>query len=107
MVELEHVQATPEAVLSKAVLNAADQLGLTQAELDSTLGFHRTAVSRLKSSLSLGIQSKQGELALSLVRVARALFALTGGDIDWMKHFMRSHNALTGGVPVEQIQTIR
>jgi hypothetical protein len=39
--------------------------------------------------------SKQGELALMLIRAARALFALTGGDEDWIRHFMRSPNHLT------------
>ena len=38
----------PQLVLAKAVLNAADQLGLKQAELAAVLGVHRTAVSRLK-----------------------------------------------------------
>ncbi|WP_281348311.1 MbcA/ParS/Xre antitoxin family protein [Nitrincola alkalisediminis] len=41
------------------------------------------------------------------IRVARALFALTGGDAAWIKHFMRSQNTLTGGVPAEQVQTIQ
>jgi hypothetical protein len=51
--------------------------------------------------------SKQGELALLLIRAARALFALTGGDEDWIRHFMRSPNHLTGGIPAEQVQTVQ
>jgi hypothetical protein len=39
--------------------------------------------------------SKQGELALLLIRAARALFALAGGDEVWIRHFMRSPNHLT------------
>ena len=81
-------QPEPEAVLAKAVLNASLQLGLKQADLAAVLGIHRTAVSRLKSLPSLDPKSKQGELALLLIRVARALFALTGGDNDWIQHFM-------------------
>lgn len=96
-----------DAVLAKAVLKAAEQLGLKQIELASVLGMHRTAVSRLKQNPSLDPASKQGELALLLLRIARALFALTGGDQDWIRHFMRTHNTVTGGVPAKQIETIQ
>lgn len=97
----------PEAVLAKAVLNAAAQLGLKQAELAAVLGIHRTAVSRLKQNPVLDPSSKQGELALLLIRMARALFALTGGDTDWIRHFMRTPNKVTGGIPAQQIGQIQ
>ena len=100
-------QPTPDAVLAKAVLNVARQLGLNQGELADVLGMHRTAVSRLKKSPSLDPGSKQGELALLLVRLARALFALTGGDEAWSKHFMVTPNQVTGGIPKEQIKSVQ
>ncbi len=98
---------TPEAVLAKAVLKAADQLGLKQGKLATVLGIHRTAVSRLKQTASLDPESKAGELALLLIRIARSLFALTGGDEAWIRHFMRTPNKLTGGVPAQQIERIQ
>ncbi len=103
------VQSKPaaDAVLAKAVLRAAEQLGLKQTELAAVLGMHRTAVSRLKTTATLDPASKQGELALLLLRLARALFALTGGDQEWMRHFMRTPNNVTGGVPANQIETIQ
>ena len=107
MSALENIQPVAETVLAKAVLKAAEQLGLKQVELAAVLGMHRTAVSRLKHNLSLNPASKQGELALLLVRIARALFALTGGDNDWIRHFMRSPNKITGGVPAKQIGQVQ
>lgn len=98
---------TPRAVLAKAVLKAAEQLGLKQAELAAVLGIHRTAVSRLRQTPSLDPDSKAGELALLLIRVARSLYALTGGDEAWIRHFMRTPNRLTGGVPAQQIAHIQ
>ena len=103
----ESTKPSPDAVLVKAVLNAAEQLGLKQADLATVLGVHRTAISRLKQNPSLDPESKQGELALLLIRLARALFALTGGDREWINHFMHSPNRLTGGVPAKQIETIQ
>lgn len=107
MTALIQTQANPNAVLAKAVLRAAGQLGLRQSQLADVLGMHRTAISRMKSAQSLDPASKQGELALLLIRIARALFALTGGDLQWIRHFMHSHNHLTGGTPAEQITTIQ
>jgi len=94
------------SVLSKAILRAAEQLGLNQTETGAAIGLHRTSISKLKSHALLNPETKEGELALYVIRIARALFALTGGDETWIKRFMRSHNQMTGGVPAEQIATI-
>ena len=96
-----------KVVLAKAVLNAADQLGLKQSQLAAILGVHRTAISRLKSKPELEPSTKQGELALLLIRVSRALFALTNGDEEWMRHFLNSPNRVTGGVPIVQMESIQ
>ena len=107
MSALAQVKPTADLVLAKALLNAAQQLGLNQTELAQVLGVHRTAVSRLKQQLSLDPSSKQGELALLLIRLARALFAVTGGDPVWMRHFMQSPNQITGQIPAQQIHSIQ
>lgn len=107
MTALLQLNPQPDMVLAKAVLRASEQLGLKQAELAAVLGIHRTAVSRMKQHLSLDPASKQGELALLLIRLARAVFALSGGDSDWIRHFMHSPNRITGGIPAQQIQSIQ
>ncbi len=100
-------QPEPDQVLAKAFFNAAQLLGLSQSELANVLGLHRTGITRLKKKQSLDPNSKGGELALLFVRMSRALYALAGGDRQWMHHFMRSENHITGGIPAEQIQTIQ
>ena len=107
MSALEQAHPTPDSVLAKALFNAADQLGLKQANLAAVLGVHRTAISRLKQNPSIEPTSKQGELALLLIRIARALFALTGGDKEWIRHFMQTPNKVTAGTPAQQIETIQ
>ena len=96
-----------KVVLAKALLNAADQLGLKQSQLAAILGVHRTAISRLKSKPELEPSTKQGELALLLIRVSRDLYALTNGDEEWMRHFLNSPNRVTGGVPIVQMERIQ
>ena len=100
-------QATPDSVLAKAFLNVGKQLNLTQTQLGDAIGLHRSNVSKLSISHSLDPKSKQGELALLVIRLARALYALAGGDKDFMQTFIHSHNKMTGGVPAQQIGTIQ
>lgn len=54
--------------------------------------------------LELDFTSKQGEIALTLIRITTSLDALTGGATAWMYHFMKSPNKLMSGIPIEQIQ---
>lgn len=104
---LEYNPPLPDTVLAKATLKASEQLGLKTTELAAVLGVHRSAISRLKSKPSIDPDSKQGEIALLFIRMARALYALTGGDTVWTNHFMRSPNKVTHGIPVEQITSIQ
>lgn len=99
-------QAQADTVLAKAIVKVVEQLGLSQTEISAALGMHRTAFSRLKTTQSLSPTSKQGELALIVIRIARAVYALTGGDEVWMKRFMHSYNKLTRGIPAKQIASI-
>jgi|TARA_A100001391_G_scaffold205463_1_gene207441 transcriptional regulator with XRE-family HTH domain len=93
-------------VLATALLNAGTQLNLNHSELAAVLGLHRSAISRLKQNRQLKPDSKQGELALMLIRIHQALHALNDGNLPWMQHFMHSPNHLTGQVPAHQIQNI-
>lgn len=106
MPALDPSEPAKNSVLAKAVLHASEQLGLKQADLAAALGLHRTAVGRLKQNPVINPDSKEGELALLLVRLARALSVLTGGDNHWIQHFMRSPNNVIGGVPAQQIARI-
>ncbi len=83
--------ADADAVLAKALLNTREQLGLTQQELADIVGVHRTAIPRWAEG-GLRVQSKTGELALLLIRVYRSLFALFGGNLADMQHFLRTNN---------------
>ena len=103
MPDFAPTKLTPEMVLAKAVLNAAEQLGLSQSVLAAVLGLHRTTITQLKTNLELDPNSKQGELALLLIRLAQALFALTGGDQKWIQHFMHTTCRATGGIPAEEV----
>ncbi len=99
-------EPAPATVLANALLNAGDELGLSHSELASVLGLHRTAISRMKHRQHINPDSKQGELALMLIRIYHALYHLTNNNLRLMHHFMRTPNSLTGQTPADQIQNI-
>lgn len=106
MVAVTKPQIEKKYVLAKAVLNAADQLDIKSTVLADILGIHRSGISRLRTKMEIDPKSKQGELAILFIRVYRSLFSVMGGDLDWMKHFMKNQNKVTQGIPEEQIRSI-
>lgn len=94
--------AKQKMILAKAVLSAAERLGLKQDQLALILNID--SVTTL-GARGLDPTSKQGELALTLICITISLDALTGGDTAWMQHFMKSPNKLISGIPMEQVQT--
>lgn len=95
----------PAAVLTKAVLRAAQLLDLSSAALARILGVSEASVSRLASGARrVDPQSKEGELALLLVRVYRSLDALVGTDGEQRKAWMESANRALNGRPIDLIE---
>jgi hypothetical protein len=90
-------------VLANALVQAGKDLGLTQADLGQVIGRDRTGLSRS----GLDPDSKSGELALLLIRAYRALYALTGGNREAMRHWFRTENRHTGGIPAQQVRQVQ
>lgn len=101
---LAYVEHTdPADVLAEAFGNAGKLLGMTQAELGKIIGKDRSAISRGR----IDPNSKDGELALLFIRCFRALHVLVGGDAEQMRHWMRTANLHTAGVPAEQVKSVQ
>jgi hypothetical protein len=98
-------QPRPAVVLTKAVLRAVGLLELSSASLARVLGVSEASVSRLASGArAIDPQSKEGELALLLVRVYRSLDALVGTEASQRKAWLHGHNRALNGRPVDLIQ---
>ncbi len=92
------------AVLSKATVRAADQLGLRQTQLAKLLGLSTATASRLAAGTwLLPEDGKAWELAATFVRLYRALSAITGGKTQAMRDWLHSDNAALGGEPAQRI----
>jgi hypothetical protein len=98
-------QPAPDLVLTKAVLRAAELLDLSGSALARTLGVSEASVSRLASGArTIDPKSKEGELALLLVRVYRSLDALVGTDAAQRKAWLHAPNRGLNGHPAKLIQ---
>jgi hypothetical protein len=99
--------AAPQAdlVLTRAVLRAAEALGLTQRDLAPVLGVSAATVSRLPRR-PLDPRSKEGELAILFVRLFRSLDALLGGSAEACRRWFHAANAHVGGVPAEMVGSV-
>ena len=97
------------AVLTKAVVNTADYLGITKTKLAHVIGVSPATVSRLYghgSGYQLNPSSKEWDFAVLLVRMFRSLDSIVGGSTEDAKKWMHSRNkAFADRKPVEVIES--
>jgi len=96
----------PGPVLTKAVLNAAERLGLRNRQVAAMLGTSEASISRLQGSRGLDPGSKEGELALLFLRVYRSLDALMGGDDARARAWLHADNDHLRGVPADRLRSV-
>jgi hypothetical protein len=100
----------PAAVLTKAVMRAADLLQLNQEELADILHTSAASVSRVfngsRTIAPDGPKGKEGELALLFLRIFRSLDTVVGGDEHKARSWLRAQNRHLGAVPIELMTTI-
>lgn len=104
------IARNPEAgaVLTKAVLRAADRLGLSGRLVAEIVGVSEATVSRWKRGESLlEPGSKPFELAALLVRTFRSLDAITGGDEAVARRWLAAPNTALAARPVERMTQVQ
>lgn len=96
-----------EAVVTRAVLRAADRLAVSNAELAEILGVSQATVSRMRNhDRPLGEKDKSFELAVHFIRLFRSLDSVFGGDETVARAWLRGHNTSLGTPPIEAVKTI-
>lgn len=94
-------------ILTEAVVNAADLLGLSNHQLAGVIGVSDATISRMqRGAYQVSPGGKVGELSLLLVRMARSLGALCAGDEQVMRQWLRHPNRDLGCIPAERIQQV-
>jgi len=100
------VAPDPGAVLSRAVLRAAEELDLPGRVLAQVLGISEATASRLARGRGIAPESKEGELALLLLRLYRSLDALVGGDRQASRAWLHGQNLHLGDAPIRLIVSV-
>ena len=94
-------------VVTKAAMRAAARLGLPNRSVARVLGVSEATVSRMGAgTYLLKTDDKAFELALMFLRLFRSLDALSGGDEQTSRAWLRNENVALGGVPVALIESL-
>ena len=95
------------AVVTKAAMRAAARLELPNRSVARILGVSEATVSRMGAgTYLLKTDDKAFELALMFLRLFRSLDALSGGDEQTSRAWLRNENVALGGVPVALIESL-
>ena len=99
------INSDKACVLLKAFNNACAELGVNKAVAGKIIGVNRSTLSRKEGS-GLGADSKSSELSLHFIRLYRSLFAISGGDQAFMRHWFATSNSALGGKPADLVQSV-
>jgi hypothetical protein len=100
------IKQNENQVLAIALKNLKEKLALSNEEISEIIGVHRNTLSRSFKNNEINSHSKEGEFSLLLIRVYRSLFALNGGNLEAMKHWLRTKNHHVQGIPLEIMKTV-
>jgi hypothetical protein len=93
--------------LTKAMLRAADRLGLSNTELAQILGVSKASISRMRAgACTLNPRRKAYELALLLIRSCLSLDVIVGSDVATMRAWMRASNGPLRESPISRMMSV-
>jgi len=103
----DHKQPKPEVVLSKAFCNMAKFCSFTGKDIKQMTGISESSFTRLNhGERFISPTSKEGEIALLLLRIYRSLNAIVGNNHEKAKRWLNSQNQYFQKKPIEEMMTI-
>ncbi|CEK11317.1 antitoxin Xre/MbcA/ParS toxin-binding domain-containing protein [Legionella hackeliae] len=103
----ENKQHQRELVLTKAIYNLSKLYSFTGKDLSEIIGISESTASRLNQGKKLiSPKTKEGEMALLLVRIYRSLNAMVGNNHEKAKLWLNSYNKYFQKKPLEAMKTI-
>jgi uncharacterized protein (DUF2384 family) len=97
-----------QVLVTQAVIAAAGELGLTIAQLGKILGVSKSTLDRARKPSGGVLTGKDHELALLVIRIYRALYAILGGNKEQIRHWVKTPNRhLQEQAPLELMQSVQ
>jgi len=101
------MQPQESIVLTKALCNLVKFYSFSGKDLSKIIGISESTASRLVQGTKLiSPHTKEGELALLLLRIYRSLNAMVGNNHEKAKLWLNSQNKYFRNKPMEEIKTI-
>lgn len=96
-----------EVVLTKAICNLSKFYSLTGKDLSKIIGISESSASRLGQGIKLiSPNTKEGEMALLLLRIYRSLNAMVGNNHEKAKLWLNSQNKYFRNKPIDEMKSI-
>lgn len=96
------------AVLTKALLNMAKYYHLKGKDLSDIIGMSESSTTRLHQGTKvIYSDSKEGEIALLLLRLYRSLNTLVGNDNEKARMWLNASNHYFAEKPIDHIKKIQ
>lgn len=104
----EYTSEDEKLVLTKALIRMAERLDLSRWELSVIIGRSEPSLSRTftKSKFYVDPSTKEGQLAILLLRLYRSLDTLFGGNTKQCQMWLRNKNKHLSSTPIQLIQSI-
>lgn len=103
----KHTVQQEEIVLTKALSNLSKFYSLSGKDLSQIIGISEPSASRLSQGKKfISPHTKEGEIALLLLRIYRSLNAMVGNNHEKAKLWLSSQNKYFKNKPIEEMKTI-
>jgi uncharacterized protein (DUF2384 family) len=97
-----------EMVLTNAILKLANFYGFTGKDLSDIIGISEATATRLNQGKKrISPHTKEGEMALLLLRIYRSLNSLVGNNHEKAKTWLNSKNNYFQKKPIEEMKTVQ
>lgn len=102
-----NLQHQEELVLTKALCNLSKLYSLSGKDLSQIIGISESGISRITQGTKfISPQSKEGEMALLLLRIYRSLNAMLGNNHEKAQLWLNSPNKYFHNKPIEEMKSI-
>jgi uncharacterized protein (DUF2384 family) len=96
-----------EVVLTKALVNVASLYDLSGKDLRDIIGLSEATTTRLHQGKKfISPTTKEGEMAILLIRVYRSLNSILGNHHEKAKQWLRSYNHYFSQKPIDKLRTL-
>ena len=107
MKALKNAHYQEEVVLTKAICNLSKFYSLSGKDLSKIIGISESSASRIAQGTKLiSPYTKEGELAILLLRIYRSLNAMVGNNHEKAKLWLNSQNKYFCNTPIEEMKNI-